>query len=166
MDELSTELDKLIGELGSLGWFKTVHAGNGLNDVVLQRDIDRLLETYSFLKQSGEYVEFLRRYGGALLVRDDDGFLLSFFGFSHDIGIHITEGPGDPVEDDCLVFCDMSVPTGKGRETCAVAYGFAAVPELRWGIYKFVNGADRSWCCTTFFEWLRIVIEARGRLLG
>jgi hypothetical protein len=164
MNEVVTELDQLIGNLGKLGWFKTVRDANGREDVSLQRDIDRLLETYPFLEHSSEYVEFLRRYGGALLVRDDDGFLLSFFGFSHDIGIHITKGPGDPVEDDCLIFCDMSVPTGKARETCAVAYGFAATPELRWGIYKFVNGIDRSWCCETFFEWLRIVIKTRGRL--
>lgn len=166
MKDIVSELDQLMDELGQLGWLKTVRPADGYNDDKLQLEIDRLLEIYPFLKKSVEYITFLRRYAGALLVRDDDGFLLSFFGFSHDIGVHLTEGPGEPIEEDCLVFCDLIVPMGtvEGQETCAVAFGFAATPDLHWGIYRFDKGSERSWCCETFFDWLRLVISTRGRL--
>ncbi len=165
MNEAIAKLDRLVGELGGLGWLKTVRPADGHEDERLQREIDGLLESYPFLEKDSDYVAFLRRYAGALLVRDEDGFLLSFFGFSHDIGIHITEGPGDPVEDNCLIFCDMIVPIGEAKETCAVAYGFAATDDLRWGIYRFINGDEGGWCCQSFVEWLHLVIKTRGRLL-
>jgi hypothetical protein len=163
MSDLESGIDRLMGELGELGWLKTVRIADGDKDSGLQMEIDRLIETYPFLQKSEQYVTFLRRYGGALLVRDDDGFLLSFFGFSHDIGVHLTEGPGEPIEEDCLIFCDLIVPR-EGAETCAVAFGFAATPDLRWGVYRFDKGSERSWCCETFFEWLRLIITTRGRL--
>jgi hypothetical protein len=53
----------------------------------------------SLSKAYATHVEFLRRYGGALLVRDDDGLLLSSFGFSHDLSRHwypYHQGAGRP----------------------------------------------------------------------
>jgi hypothetical protein len=164
MNEVAVELDQLINELGQLGWFKTARDADGEDDEKLQREVDSLLKVYPFLKRDNEYVAFLRRYAGALLVRDDDGFLVSFFGLSHDIGFHIVEGGGEPIADDCLITFDLIVPIGKAKETRGMAFGFAATPDLRWGIYRFVKDSKPSWYCQTFFEWLRIVIKTRGRL--
>jgi len=45
-----------------------------------------------------------------------------------------------------------------------MGFGFAATPELRWGVYRLLAGGERSWYCETFLEWMERVIAARGLL--
>lgn len=99
--------------------------------------------------------------------------MLSLYGFSHDIGMHLVEGPGEPVDKEgFLTLCDMVVPRvirmprspSNLGDTVAVAFGFDATGDRRWGVYRFVNGGAGAWYCETFFEWLGILIGKDGQL--
>jgi hypothetical protein len=168
MSDIINELDRLIGQLGMLGELHTAwHPPAALADPELLAAVTSLLETYPFLKRDAGYVAFLQRYGGALLTRDRDGLLLSLFGFSHDIGMHIVEGPGEPItEDGYLILGNMIVPENQAHpgETHSVGLGFDTTGERRWGVYRTVDSGAGTWYCETFLEWLRACIEKDGKL--
>lgn len=166
------ELEHRFATLATWGDYKTAWTPPASAAIArLQRQVDALLATYPFLERDAGYVAYLRRYGGAIVVRVD-ALVLSLYGFSHDIGMHIVDGPGEPVCDGCLVFCDMSVPAAvRARtdvketvETVAVGFGFEATGERRPGVYRFVDGGDGEWFCETFLEWLAILIETDGQI--
>ena len=172
MNETIGRLDQLVSTLATWGDFKTAWSpAAALVDAKLQADVTALLETYPFLASDEGYVEFLRRYGGAILVRAD-ALVLSLYGFSHDIGMHIVEGPGEPLDDGALILCDMVVPrTIRARTdpretvaTVAVGFGFEATGERRAGIYRFVDGGKAAWYCETFLDWLAAVVARDGQV--
>lgn len=156
-----------------MGEFVTAwSAESARNDSGLQANVDSLLQAYPRLIQDQGYVAYLRRFGGALLVRDSDGLVVSLYGFSHDIGMHIVDGPGDPVFDGCLVFCDLVVPRlvraphvlGTPRDTMAIGFGFESTGARRKGIYRFIDGGSGEWYCENFLEWLSALLRTDGQL--
>lgn len=156
MSDTINDLDRLMTKLAAQGEFAAAwQPDKSAGDTSLQDQVTALVTAYPFLARDEGYVTFLRRYGGALLTRED-GLLLSLFGFSHDIGMHLVEGPGEPVEDGYLIFGDMSVPRAPDYpyDTIAVGFGFEATGKQRWGIYRFIDGGAGSWYCETFLEWL------------
>ena len=174
MVDIRSQLDRSIAQLATLGEFVTAwRPADALADAKLQADVSALLGTYPFLARDEGYVEFLRRYGGALLVREVDGLVLSLYGFSHDIGMHLIEGPGELVDGEgFLTLCDMVVPRviraprslDNLGDTVAVAFGFDTTGDRRWGVYRFVSGGAGAWYCETFLEWLRMLIAKDGQL--
>ena len=160
MTREADELDRGFATLATWGDFKTAWSPpTSLDDDDLQEEVDELLEEYPFLERDEPYVAYLRGYGGAIVVRRD-ALVLSLYGFSDDIGMHIVEGPGDPVEDGCFMICDLSVPlrvrartdVKQTVETVAVGFGFEATGDRRPGIYRFVDGGEGEWFCETFLD--------------
>jgi hypothetical protein len=167
MSETARDIDHGFERLRTIGRLETAwRPPEAAQDHRLQTAVDALLASYPCLERDDGYVAFLRRYGGALLVRDD-GLLLSLFGFSHDIGMHLVEGPGDMVSDGCLIIGDMIVPRvpSDPRDTAAVGFGFDVTGERRWGVYRIIDGGAPSWYCATFLEWLTRLVERSGWLL-
>lgn len=135
------------------------------NDATLQDGVTALLSSYPFLAGDPGYVAFLRGYGGALLITEGN-LVMSVFGFSHDIGMHLVDGPGELISDGCLVFADMVIPReGKALASNAVGFGFEATGQRRSGVYRYLNGGSPAWYCETFLEWLRRVVASKGRML-
>jgi hypothetical protein len=175
VDSIALELDALMVDFAGIvdvGDFDTAwQPASALADAKLQDDVTALLDAYPFLGRDEGWVAFLRRYGGALLVRED-GLLLSLFGFSEDIGMHIVKGPGDPIYDGIFVFCDGSVPrvihgrvdAETAAESVAVGFGFDATGERSPGVYRLIDGRNPTWYCATFCDWLRKVVAQDGQL--
>jgi hypothetical protein len=140
-------------------------------DVALQAELDATLERWPFLQRDPSYVAFLRHFAGALVVRVD-GLVLSLYGFSHDIGMHLVDGPGEPVSDGCLVICDGCVPQPVRRRvdpvepvlTKAVGFGVEATGDRAFGIYRFVDGGPPTFFCSTFLELLDAILATDGQL--
>jgi hypothetical protein len=160
------DLDQFIGRLAALGGeFATAWQPDTANtDTSLQDQVTALVTAYPFVARDHGYVTFLRRYGGALLTRDD-GLLLSLFGFSHDIGMHLVEGPGELIENGYLIFGDMIIPRAPDypHDTVALGFGFDATGQQRRGVYRFIAGGPGTWYCETFLEWLRTVADKAVR---
>ncbi len=151
-------------------WEELVTAWQPPGDDKLHAQVAALVESHPTLTDEG-YLAYLRNYGGALVVRRD-AFVLSLYGFSHDIGMHLVDGPGEPVFEDCFVFCDLVVP-GQVRarvddtqvvDTVAVGFGFAAASSKQPGVYRSVAGGPMAWYCATFLDWLDRVIESDGQV--
>jgi hypothetical protein len=166
VDAAITELDQLIGRLAALGGeFATAWQPEAAErDTSLQDEVTALVTDHPFLARDPGYVAFLRRYAGALLVRDG-GFLLSLFGFSHDIGMHLVEGPGELIENGHMIFGDMTVPRTQEYpyDSVAVGFGFDATGKQRWGVYRFIAGGPGTWYCETFLQCLRSIADKATR---
>src|SRR6266542_4038675 len=156
------KIEALIARLAALGGWKSARDVVGTDaDDAFQAELERLLAEFPFVARAQDWLEFLRRFGGGMWSRASDGLSLGLYGFSHDVTMHILDGPGDPVGDGILLFGDISLPTG-GVE---LAFGFEATGERRWGVYRFVDGGDPEWYCESFHEWLERLVEREGRLL-
>lgn len=160
---------KILAEWGDFKTAWTPDTAKG--DSALQSDVTALLGKYPFLEQDPGYVTFLRCYGGAVLVRTD-ALVLSLYGFSHEVGMHIVEGPGDPMHAGCLVFCDMVVPLSVRERvddtlkvpTVAVGFGIEGSRRRDPGIYRFIQSDNGSLFCSTFLAWLDRLIQTDGQV--
>lgn len=131
-------------------------------------EVRALGRLYPFVAGAADWLAFLRRYGGGMLVRNEDMLSIGLYGFSHDVSLHLLEGPGEPVEAGCLLFADVVLPrqpvSGITDDTVSLGFGFPADGARRFGVYR-VRGGHPEWYCDHFGEWLDQLVHARGRLL-
>jgi hypothetical protein len=167
--ELLEKIDARVARLAALGHWKTARDVVGAEaDAKFEKELERLLGRYPFVRQAPDWLAFLTRYGGGTLTRDDDMLSLGLYGFSHDATLHILDGAGEPVDYGCLYFCDVVLPRepvkGYTDETISLGFGFEASGERSWGVYRIRDG-NSEWYCETFLEWLERFVEKEGRLL-
>jgi hypothetical protein len=164
-----TELDVLLIQIQSFGHLKL---GRGPNcpdkpNFQIADELAAFLERFSFVVRDEGYVQFLQTYAGGVFWRDQDALSLGLFGFDADLSIHLTKGPGKPVEYGCLTFCDMVIPPRSdpfAAKALGLGFGFEATGARRWGLYRIWPGGRVEWFCDSFIAWLRRFVAHEGRL--
>lgn len=132
------------------------------------------LSRFPNLKKDSEYAEFLLKYSGLYIFRNPD-LSVDLTGFS-DISTNYSELDASMyiTPDGFLAFCDMYfIPSNSTDNDKIISLGFAyAISSLHApGIYQSTlvgNDMTRmNRVCTSFTEWLEILIQAKGKpLLG
>ena len=140
----------------------------GAGDVLMDRpaagsghqpEIDRLVAAFPLVKNAPDWLSFLARYGGVTFVRPDRQMSAGLFGVSRSASLHVLDGEGDPVDQDCLLFCDMDGSISSPDDDGFLAYGFDATGTRPWGVYA-VTRQHSEWYAPTFLEWLTRFVDS------
>ncbi|WP_225847553.1 hypothetical protein [Streptomyces sp. HPF1205] len=165
IDELVIALGALPGaEVGRGPWSQEEP------DEEQRKEIEDFLSLYPRLRQDAGYVDFLKRYSGAVIADEKRGQYVDIFGFG-EVSSHILEIEGDVVDEEgYLVFAQcMYHDIRDGALLDSFEYDFAYNVKERQepGVYccrstlgdrsqPFVRYAD------DFSSWLGELVAARG----
>lgn len=128
--------------------------------------VKQFLKDYAFLRNDPSYIEFLETYAGAGVIHPDEEFALDLPGFGAGVSNFIPEEEYPVVNDEgFLVFCDgyASTKAEDGTKSMiAQSFSFDATGKRRWGVYRH-SETRVYWYCESFLDWLRIVVENKGK---
>jgi hypothetical protein len=142
-------------------------------DPSLETEYQRLLVVYPFLSNHPDYLHFLERYAGARAFAQEgheEGFFhVTIYGVGS--WAFSDECPTAVSSDGYYVFAVVETQAAKGsadvRDAIA-SYGFDSTG--RTGIFGETHSSGEpdgafKFFCQSFTEWLRLLIDSRGRLL-
>ena len=132
-------------------------------DVKTQGQIDLFLNSYPFLCQDRDYVDFLSFYAGANVLRGDYDLMVDILGFS-DVSTHMLDWEEPVVDEDGFLMFSLVILRNKQH----IGFGFDATQHRKWGVYRSVvddKGSPYLWYCNTFLEWLDQIVQKDGEIL-
>jgi hypothetical protein len=141
----------------------------------IQVELDELLRKHPFLKSDKGYIEFLERYAGAAIDREDESLIAHIFGFSN-VTLNLLEDDqfsGSAVDEDgFFMFCSSVVSINTEKDIVSILgldYAFEVTGSRNWGIYQSISQSDGKssgyrWYCQDFIQWLAEFIKFDGKL--
>lgn len=136
----------------------------------LHEEIDNFLSQHPYLRKDNGYIDFLECYAGAMVDWPNGELVIDIFGFSEDVSLHLTQDEGSVIDDEGFyAFCSSVVRVDKDQESkheyLGLGYAFDSTGTRKWGVYRCIEDEPCQWYCASFREWLKELIDKKGRLM-